>query len=60
MKAKEAAGQNAWIIECLDGNFEVNQGIFINSDILWDFFEGKIQDFQFDSRFSIINIYELV
>ena len=41
-KAKEAAGQK---IECMDGDFEVHQSILINSDILWDFFEGKIQDF---------------
>ena len=42
VKAKEAAGQK---IECMDGDFEVHQSILINSDILWDFFEGKIQDF---------------
>ena len=41
VKAKEAVGHK---IECMDGNFEVHQSIFINSDILWDFSEGKIRN----------------
>ena len=43
-KAKEAVGQK---IECMDGNFEVHHCCLVNSDILWDFFEGKIQKFIF-------------
>ena len=40
VKAKESVGQK---IECMDGNFEVHQCCLVNSDILWDFFEGIIQ-----------------
>ena len=42
-KAKEAVGQK---IECMDGNFEVHHCCLVNSDILWDFFEGTIQNYQ--------------
>jgi len=41
VKAKESVGQK---IECMDGNFEVHQCCLVNSDILWDFFEGTIQN----------------
>ena len=50
-KAKEAVGQK---IECMDGNFEVHHCCLVNSDILWDFFEGTIQNYQF--MISLCNI----
>ena len=51
-KAKESVGQK---IECMDGNFEVHHCCLVNSDILWDFFEGKIQKFIFCVMSSMHN-----
>ena len=38
----------------MDGNFEVHQCCLVNSDILWDFFEGTIQNNQ--SMIPLCNI----
>ena len=40
-EAGEAVGQ---IIECMDGNFEVDESCLIHSDILYDFCEGTYSD----------------
>ena len=37
IEAGEAVGQ---VIECMDGNFEVDESCLIHSDILYDFSEG--------------------